>query len=54
MKNFDFYTVTFGTSRSMGALSQLVWDRALGLPLERPKSLSMAAIQKLIKVPVTA
>lgn len=47
---FPFYTVTFGTSRSMGALSQLVWDRALGLPLERPKSLSMEAIKKLLKV----
>ncbi|KDE07204.1 citrate synthase [Microbotryum lychnidis-dioicae p1A1 Lamole] len=52
LKQFDFYTVTFGTSRSMGALSQLVWDRALGLPLERPKSLSMAAIAKLIKVDI--
>ena len=51
LKNFDFYTVTFGTSRSMGALSQLVWDRALGLPLERPKSLSMAAIQSQLITP---
>jgi len=49
LKEFPFYTVTFGTSRSMGALSQLVWDRALGLPLERPKSLSMEAIAKLVK-----
>jgi citrate synthase len=32
----------------MGALSQLVWDRALGLPLERPKSFSMEALQKII------
>ncbi|KAI5478298.1 citrate synthase [Pseudohyphozyma bogoriensis] len=48
LKTFPFYTVTFGTSRSIGALSQLVWDRALGLPLERPKSLSMEAISKLV------
>ena len=27
-------------SRTMGVLSQLFWDRALGLPLERPKSLT--------------
>ncbi|ORY73627.1 citrate synthase [Leucosporidium creatinivorum] len=53
LKNFDFYTVTFGTSRSMGALSQVVWDRALGLPLERPKSLSMGAINKLIGSPLS-
>lgn len=31
LRTEEFYTVTFGTSRSMGALSQLVWDRALGL-----------------------
>jgi citrate synthase len=52
LTHFPFYTVTFGTSRAMGALSQLVWDRALGLPLERPKSLSMEAIAKLIKVQI--
>ncbi|KAJ1977331.1 citrate (Si)-synthase, partial [Dimargaris xerosporica] len=34
----DFYTVLFGVSRGLGVLSQLIWDRALGLPLERPKS----------------
>ncbi|CAM9388384.1 unnamed protein product [Phaeothamnion confervicola] len=36
----DYYTVLFGVSRGIGALSQLFWDRALGLPLERPKSLT--------------
>eukprot|EP00617_Octactis_speculum_P021578 CAMPEP_0185754146 /NCGR_PEP_ID=MMETSP1174-20130828/12791_1 /TAXON_ID=35687 /ORGANISM="Dictyocha speculum, Strain CCMP1381" /LENGTH=464 /DNA_ID=CAMNT_0028432233 /DNA_START=20 /DNA_END=1414 /DNA_ORIENTATION=+ len=36
----DYYTVLFGVSRAMGALSQLFWDRALGLPLERPKSVT--------------
>ncbi|GAA6017914.1 hypothetical protein JCM10207_003496 [Rhodosporidiobolus poonsookiae] len=48
LTTFDFYTVTFGTSRAMGALAQLVWDRALGLPIERPKSFSMEALQKII------
>lgn len=37
---FDFYTVLFGIGRAFGVLSQLVWDRALGLPLERPKSVT--------------
>lgn len=37
---FEFYTVLFGVSRSVGALSQLYWDRALGFPLERPKSVT--------------
>ncbi|KAJ3679021.1 hypothetical protein LUZ60_017032 [Juncus effusus] len=36
-----YYTVLFGVSRSIGIGSQLVWDRALGLPLERPKSVTM-------------
>lgn len=37
---FSYYTVLFGVSRGVGALSQLYWDRALGLPLERPKSVT--------------
>jgi len=37
---YEYYTVLFGVSRAMGALSQLFWDRALGLPLERPKSVT--------------
>jgi len=37
---YDYYTVLFGVSRSYGVLSQLVWDRALGFPLERPKSIT--------------
>jgi len=37
---YDYYTVLFGVSRAMGALSMGFWDRALGLPLERPKSVT--------------
>ncbi|EOA26756.1 hypothetical protein CARUB_v10022842mg [Capsella rubella] len=36
-----YYTVLFGVSRSLGICSQLIWDRALGLALERPKSVTM-------------
>jgi citrate synthase len=36
-----YYTVLFGVSRGMGVLSQLFWDRALGLALERPKSVTL-------------
>lgn len=36
-----FYTVAFGVSRCIGPLAQLIWDRALGLPIERPKSITM-------------
>ena len=35
---YQYYTVLFGVSRAVGGLSQLYWDRALGLALERPKS----------------
>ncbi len=37
-KEYPFYTVLFGVSRALGVLSQFVWDRALQLPIERPKS----------------
>jgi len=37
---YQYYTVLFGVSRAVGALSQLYWDRALGLALERPKSVT--------------
>lgn len=40
LREFDYYTVLFGVSRAFGVLSQLLWDRALGLPLERPKSVT--------------
>lgn len=48
VKEMNFYTVLIGVSRCMGALAQLVWDRALCLPIERPKSLSTAALKKVI------
>jgi citrate synthase len=43
---YDFYTVLFGVSRALGVLSSLIWDRALGLPLERPKSVTSAWIRE--------
>jgi citrate synthase len=43
----DFYTVLFGVSRALGVASQLIWDRALGMPLERPKSFSTEHIKKM-------
>jgi len=46
MKEESFYTVLFGVSRAFGVLASLVWDRALGFPLERPKSITSDWIQK--------
>lgn len=36
----EFYTVLFGVSRALGVLTSLCWDRALGFPIERPKSIT--------------
>ncbi len=41
IKDFNIYTVLFGVSRSLGVLTQLIWDRLYGLPIERPKSQSL-------------
>ena len=49
MTEHNFYTVMFGVSRAFGVLSQLFWDRALGLALERPKSMTLEAIRKEMK-----
>ncbi len=40
MKEYSFYTVLFGVSRALGVLASQCWSRALGLPLERPKSVT--------------
>ncbi|HVP35695.1 MAG TPA: citrate (Si)-synthase, eukaryotic [Terriglobales bacterium] len=48
VREYDFYTVLFGVSRAMGVLAQLIWDRALGLPIERPKSVTTEWIKKNI------
>ncbi|KAK6639956.1 hypothetical protein RUM43_008233 [Polyplax serrata] len=49
LKEMNYYTVLFGVSRALGVLSSLVWDRALGLPIERPKSMSTDGLMKLFK-----
>lgn len=49
MKEMNYYTVLFGVSRALGVCSSLIWSRALGLPLERPKSMSTEGLKKLVK-----
>eukprot|EP01064_Diplonema_japonicum_P029213 TRINITY_DN465_c0_g1_i2.p1 TRINITY_DN465_c0_g1~~TRINITY_DN465_c0_g1_i2.p1 ORF type:complete len:460 (+),score=163.41 TRINITY_DN465_c0_g1_i2:50-1429(+) len=44
LKESQYYTVLFGVSRCIGVLSALVWDRALGKPIERPKSITTEAL----------
>lgn len=40
MEEFSFYTVLFSISRAMGMVSQMVLNRALGIPITRPKSIT--------------
>ena len=49
VREYDFYTVLFGIGRSIGVLSNIVWDRALGYPIERPKSLTTAMLEDIAK-----
>jgi citrate synthase len=46
MKEYEFYTVLFAVSRAMGVLASLIWDRALGFPIERPKSVTTESVKK--------
>jgi citrate synthase len=43
---YEFYTVLFAVSRALGVLSSLCWDRALGFPLERPKSVTTDSVKQ--------
>jgi citrate synthase len=49
MHEYDFYTVLFGVSRALGVLASLIWDRALGSPIERPGSVTTEWIKKKIE-----
>ena len=47
-KEYNYYTVLFGVSRALGVCAGLCWDRALGLPLERPKSITTDWLKKFV------
>jgi len=49
MVEYDFYTVLFGVSRAIGVLTSLLWDRALGVPIERPSSVTTGWILNKIR-----
>lgn len=46
MVEYDFYTVLFGVSRALGVLANLIWDRALAMPIERPGSTTTALLKQ--------
>jgi citrate synthase len=49
MVEYEFYTVLFGVSRALGVLASLIWDRALGFPLERPKSVTTWSVKQWLE-----
>ena len=48
LKEYSFYTVLFGVSRALGVLAAGCWSRALGFPLERPKSVTSGWIKEFL------
>jgi len=44
----DYYTVVFAVSRSLGCMANLVWSRLMGLPIERPKSMTLDSLEKAV------
>lgn len=48
VREFDFYTVLFGVGRALGVTANYVWTRALGQPIERPKSLTTRMLEDAV------
>ena len=48
VREFEFYTVLFGVGRALGVTANYVWARALGMPLERPKSLTTKMLEDVV------
>ena len=48
VREFDFYTVLFGVGRALGVTANYVWARALGMPIERPKSLTTKMLEDIV------
>ena len=48
LDQYSFYTVLFGVSRALGVLAATCWSRALGMPLERPKSVTLDWVKKFL------
>jgi len=46
LTEFNYYTVLFSISRAMGMISQMVINRAMGIPITRPKSVTTEWIKQ--------
>ena len=49
LKEYTYYTVLFGVSRALGVLAAKCWTKALGMPLERPKSVTYEWVKAFVK-----
>jgi citrate synthase len=49
MLEYEYYTVLFGVSRALGVLASLCWCRALGFPIERPKSVTTENVKAWLR-----
>jgi citrate synthase len=49
VRELDFYTVLFGVGRALDVTANAVWARALGQPLERPKSVTTKIMEDVVK-----
>lgn len=49
VREYDFYTVLFGIGRALGVVSNVIWDHALGFPIERPKSVTTHMLEEIAR-----
>lgn len=47
VRDYEFYTVLFGIGRAIGICANIIWDRALEYPLERPKSVTTEMLEQM-------
>jgi len=48
VREFEFYTVLFGVGRALGVTANYIWARALGQPIERPKSMTTKMLEDVV------
>ncbi|AFH50375.1 Citrate synthase [Ignavibacterium album JCM 16511] len=46
LREYDFYTVLFAVGRALGVCANIIWDRGLGYPIERPKSVTTDMLEE--------
>jgi len=50
----EYYTVVFSCSRAIGVMSQLVLSRLLGMPIERPNSVTVGFLEEKVAAAAAA